>query len=92
MSIINYTEEEFKHRKLLGQRIVELRHKYRMTQEELADKIKIAPRSLSEIENGKCSPNAIIVYRIAKVLEIPLNEFYSFHEKEKVLLKIKKMF
>ena len=83
MSIIKYTEEEFNHRKLLGQRIVELRHQYNITQEELADKIKIAPRSLSEIENGKCSPNAIIIYRIARVLGISLNEFYTFEEEPK---------
>lgn len=84
MSIINYTEEEFNHRKRLGKRIVELRHQYNITQEELADKIKIAPRSLSEIENGKCSPNAIIIYRISKALNISLNDFYSFQDIDKV--------
>lgn len=80
MSIINYTEEEFIHRKLLGKRIVELRRQYGLTQEELADKIKIASRSLSDIENGKVSPNAIIIYRITKVLNISLFEFYEFKE------------
>ncbi|MDE7264364.1 MAG: helix-turn-helix domain-containing protein [Anaeroplasmataceae bacterium] len=81
MSIINYTEEEFRHKQVLGKRIVELRREKNLTQEELADKIKIAPRSLSDIETGKCSPNAIIIYRIAKVLSITLTEFYSFNEK-----------
>ncbi|MDE6241722.1 MAG: helix-turn-helix domain-containing protein [Anaeroplasmataceae bacterium] len=85
MSIINYTEEEFKHRKSLGKRIVDLRHQYGLTQEELADKVKIAPRSLSEIENGKCCPNAIIVYRIARALDITLFEFYEFKEDAPVL-------
>ncbi len=80
VSIIKYTEEEFNHKRNLGKRIVELRHIFGITQEELADRIRIAPRSLSEIENGKCSPNAIIIYRIAKVLNISLNDFYSFHE------------
>lgn len=81
MSIINYTEEEFRHKQVLGKRIVELRRENNLTQEELADKIKIAPRSLSDIETGKASPNAIIIYRIAKVLNMTLTEFYSFHEK-----------
>ncbi|MDE6408513.1 MAG: helix-turn-helix domain-containing protein, partial [Anaeroplasmataceae bacterium] len=85
--IIKYTEEEFRHRELLGKRIVELRHKYGLTQEELADKVKIASRSLSEIENGKCCPNAIIVYRIARALDITLFEFYEFKEENKVVIK-----
>ncbi|MCM1131772.1 MAG: helix-turn-helix transcriptional regulator [Roseburia sp.] len=87
MSIIKYTEEEFIHRKLLGKRIVELRHQKNLTQEELADKINIAVRSLSEIENGKCAPNAIIVYRIARALNIPLFEFYTFKEEDKIFVK-----
>ena len=87
MRIINYTEEEFKHRKSLGKRIVELRHQYGLTQEELADKVKIASRSLSEIENGKCCPNAIIVYRIAKALDMTLFEFYEFKEEPKVSIE-----
>ncbi|MDE7161880.1 MAG: helix-turn-helix domain-containing protein, partial [Anaeroplasmataceae bacterium] len=80
MSIIRYTDEEFLHRKNLGKRIIELRHCHGLTQEELADRIKIASRSLSEIENGKCSPNAIIIYRIARALDITLLEFYDFQE------------
>jgi len=83
LSIINYTEEEFKHRKLLGQRIVELRHKYRMTQEELADKIKIAPRSLSEIENGKCSA---IGKRPVEVFENN-KQFQSYQCREQLKIK-----
>ena len=87
MSILRYTEEEFKYRTSLGKRIVELRHQHGLTQEELADKVRIAPRSLSEIENGKCCPNAIVVYRIAQALWITLFEFYNFKEDVSVLTK-----
>lgn len=87
MSILKYTAEELKHRTSLGKRIVELRHQYGLTQEELADKTRIAARSLSEIENGKCSPNAIIVYRIAMALGITLLEFYEFKDENPIPAK-----
>ena len=72
VSKINYTDNERKFISDIGNRIVELRRKKGISQEMLADQMKIAPRSLSDIENGKCSPNSIMIYRIAAVLGIPM--------------------
>lgn len=78
MSKINYTEDELKYRIVIGKRIAELRHYYGFTQEELADRMRIAPRSLSDIETGKSSPNSIMIYRISCAFGISLFEFYDF--------------
>ncbi len=79
MSKILYTEFEREYIIKIGKRIVELRRECGYTQEELADKMKISTRSLSDIENGKSCPNSIMIYRIAEVLHISLKDFYDFN-------------
>ncbi|MDE7101136.1 MAG: helix-turn-helix domain-containing protein, partial [Anaeroplasmataceae bacterium] len=74
MSKIVYSPEEETFKMALGQRIIDLRHQHGMTQEELADSMRIAARSLSEIENGKCCPNLIMLYRIAEIFDMKLKD------------------
>lgn len=78
MSKIIYSEDEELFKRALGNRITDLRHQYGFTQEELADSMKIAVRSLSEIENGKCCPNSIMLYRIAEAFELDLKSVLDF--------------
>lgn len=78
MSKIVYSPDEETFKLALGQRIIDLRHQHGMTQEELADAMRIATRSLSEIENGKCCPNLIMLYRIAEVFDMKLKDVLDF--------------
>ena len=50
------------------------RHRKGLTQDDLSEKVNISTRSLSSIENGYQTPSIFIVYDIAKVLEIDINE------------------
>ena len=43
-------------KKILGLKIKRLRLKHNLTQEQLAEKMQIAPRTLCGIENGENSP------------------------------------
>ncbi|MDE5565868.1 MAG: helix-turn-helix domain-containing protein [Anaeroplasmataceae bacterium] len=78
MSKIVYSPDEETFKMALGQRIIDLRHQHGMTQEELADSMRIAARSLSEIENGKCCPNLIMLYRIADIFNMKLKDVLDF--------------
>lgn len=72
----------------LGARIKELRHKTGMTQEEFADKINVAPRHVSRIENGVNTPSVETLYKISLVLNVEMKELYNFeHFKTEEYLK-----
>lgn len=70
-------------KKLLGERIKEIRKSKKLTQEQLAERIGIEIPSLSNIENGKNYPNSETIEKIAKGLEMEIFELYIFeHLKE----------
>ena len=80
-------------KKLLGLRIRELRKIKKLTQEQLAEKIKIETPSLSNIENGKNYPNSDTIEKIAKGLGVEVFELYIFEHlnepnQEKMLKEI----
>lgn len=64
-------------KKLLGQRIRELRKSYNISQQELAEKINIDPRNLSNIETGKTFPSKSLL-DIAYALNVPVAELFEF--------------
>ena len=70
-------------KKLLGERIKEIRKYKKLTQEQLAECIGIEIPSLSNIENGKNYPNPETIEKIAKGLGKEIFELYIFeHLKE----------
>lgn len=69
-------------RQKLGRRIKELRKKSGMTQEVLADLVKIDPRHLSRLERGVHYPSIDTLELIAQHLQVPLKEFFTFAEDE----------
>lgn len=65
-------------KKLLGKRIKELRKERNYTQDVLAEKAKIEPASLSNIENGKNYPTAETLAKIASALKVEVYQLYIF--------------
>lgn len=65
-------------KKLLGQRIKEIRKKRRMTQEKLAEKVGIEPPNMSYIETGRFYPSPDTLCKIAKSLDVKIYELYKF--------------
>lgn len=54
----------------LAKRLRELREKEGMSQEELADRAGLYRTYIGHIENGRYSPSAYVVYKIAKSLGV----------------------
>ena len=61
----------------IGQRIVELRKKKQLSQEDLANMVGISRPSLTQIELGKRSLNIMELQKFAQVLGFSLDDFMS---------------
>lgn len=63
-------------------RIKELRAKYNLTQEQLANKIGVRRETILFIESGKYNPSLKLAFQISRVLRSNVNEVFFFSEKE----------
>lgn len=62
----------------LGAKIKRLRAKHGYTQEELAEKMQIAPRTLCGIENGENFVKAETLEKVCNVFNITCFELFAF--------------
>ena len=69
-------------KKKLGNKIRELRIKRSLTQEMLAEKINLSPKSLSQIELGNNFVSAETLDSICSALEINPKSLFDFEELE----------
>ncbi|HQR02854.1 MAG TPA: helix-turn-helix transcriptional regulator [Rhodocyclaceae bacterium] len=65
-------------KKLIGARIKELRKQAGLTQEQLAERVGLDSRHLSRLEVGRHFPSLDSLENIAKVLNVPMAEFFAF--------------
>lgn len=82
----------------IGKFISERRKSKKLTQEQLAEKLNISDRAISKWERGICLPDASIMIKLCKILDINVNELLSgemlnekeYNEKaEELLLELK---
>ena len=65
-------------KKLLGERIREIRKSKGFTQEQLAEMVGVEPRHISRVEGGYNSPSIERLAKIAEALGVQINEFFNF--------------
>jgi len=65
-------------KKLLGNKIREIRKSKKLTQEKFAEKIKISVPCLSYIETGKFYPSPETLEKICATFDIEPHELYRF--------------
>ncbi|MFA4828694.1 MAG: helix-turn-helix transcriptional regulator [Thermodesulfovibrionales bacterium] len=65
-------------KKLLGERIKELRKSRRLSQDKLSEQIGIDPKHLSRIEVGSGYPSLSTLEKIAIALNVKIKEFFEF--------------
>lgn len=58
----------------------ELRAKYDLTQEELANKVGARRETIVFLERGKYNPSLKLAYDVAKVLESKIEEVFIFED------------
>lgn len=61
-------------------RINELRKLRKITQEELAENVKVTRQTIISLENGKYNASLILAHKIAKFFELSIEEVFIFEE------------
>lgn len=69
-------------KKLLGQKVRQLRKRHKYSQEQFAELIGIDPNSVSRIECGVHYPSLDTLEKIAKTLKVEMRDLFLFSNKE----------
>jgi len=61
-------------------RIKELRARYDLTQNELAERVGVRRETIVYLEKGKYNPSLKLAYNVAKVLKSKIEEVFIFED------------
>lgn len=61
-------------------RIKELREKFGITQETLADKVDVTRQTILFLEKGKYNPSLRLAYKIARLFNAKIEDVFSFED------------
>jgi len=74
LSILDNTSMKDKRNTILADNIRAERNRKKISQATLAEKVNVSESTISLIERGLQTPSVFLVYDIAKVLEININD------------------
>lgn len=77
-----------KFREILCNRIISLRKKHKLKQEQLAHQSGVAKGGLSEIERYKTTPSVYTIAKLCSCFRMTMEEFFAFEEIKKYLDKL----
>jgi putative transcriptional regulator len=66
--------------KLLANTLKVQRAKKNLTQEQLAQKVGVTRKTINTVENGKYVPSTYLALKMAKVLDVPVEELFQIRE------------
>ena len=61
-------------------RVKELRTAAKMTQQQLADLVRVSSRTIISIEKEQYNPSLMLAYRIAEIFEVSVEELCCLQE------------
>ena len=67
---------------IIRTRIKELRARYNLTQDELADKVGVTRQTMLYLEKGRYNPSLLLAYRITKVLQSNIEDVFMIEDKD----------
>ena len=66
----------------LDNRLKEYRAKIKVNQTEMGNLVGVSRQTISQIERGDYSPSVTLALKIAKVLNVSVEEIFSYEEDE----------
>src|SRR5690625_2674009 len=66
--------------KFVGSRIRDIRKNRGMTQKELGEKVGVKHNTISSYEKGTNEPEQDILFKLAEVLNVSINDFFPYNE------------
>ncbi|MDR2108601.1 MAG: helix-turn-helix transcriptional regulator [Coriobacteriales bacterium] len=61
-------------------RLEELRKQKNITQEDLAEELKVSRQTIGSLENGRYNPSIILAYKIARFFGTTIEEIFIYEE------------
>ena len=61
-------------------RLEEIRKAKGITQEELANALEVSRQTVGSLENGRYNPSIILAFKIARFLEVSIEEVFIYEE------------
>jgi DNA-binding XRE family transcriptional regulator len=68
---------------IIKTRIKELRAKYNLTQDELADRVGVSRQTLLYLEKGKYNPSLLLAYKVAGALNSIIEDVFTIDDYDK---------
>ena len=65
---------------LLSNHIREYRMKKQLTQQQLADLVKVSSRTIISLEKGQYNPSVLLAHELAKIFGLTIEELFDFEE------------
>jgi DNA-binding XRE family transcriptional regulator len=63
-------------------RIKELRARYDLTQDELAEVVGVTRQTMLYLEKGKYNPSLLLAHKVAKALKSSIQEVFTIEDNE----------
>jgi len=64
----------------LGNRLKELRARHNLTQAQLAAAVRVSRKTINTVENRVFTPSALLALKLAKVLDVAVEEVFFLEE------------
>ena len=74
---MTYDDEARRYAEFLGSRLREECRKFKISQQELADRLGVTPASVNTWFTGKSVPNLWMAVQIADILDLPMDEIFN---------------
>lgn len=68
------TEQDYR----LGRKIQKIRKVKGLTQEQLAEKVKVSTTFIGYVETGYRRPNLKMIYKLARALDVKVKDIFPF--------------
>lgn len=61
-------------------RLEEVRKRFGITQEELADQLEVSRQTISSLEKGRYNPSIMLAFKISRFFKMGLEEMFIYEE------------
>ncbi|MCI8586658.1 MAG: helix-turn-helix transcriptional regulator [Lachnospiraceae bacterium] len=65
---------------MLSNNVREYRVKKQLTQQQLADLVKVSSRTIISLEKGQYNPSVLLAHKLAKIFGLKIEELFNFEE------------
>lgn len=66
----------------MNNRLEELRIKYGLTQQELADQARVSRQTIISLERGRYNPSILLSFRLARIFNASIEDIFLYSEED----------